>query len=66
LARYAECVLPARCQLDSFIESFTAALSLINAIVTALGLYRKKATVNSLKQLEAFWQRQGIYFEKEM
>jgi DNA-binding MurR/RpiR family transcriptional regulator len=66
LARYAECVLPARCQLDSFIESFTAALSLINAIVTALGLYRKKATVNSLKQLEAFWKRQGIYFEKEM
>jgi DNA-binding MurR/RpiR family transcriptional regulator len=66
LARYAECVLPARCKLDSFIESFTAALSLINAIVTALGLYRKEATMSSLKQLEAFWKRQGIYFEKEM
>ena len=66
LARYAECVLPARCKLDSFIESFTAALSLINAIVTALGLYRKEATMSSLKQLEEFWKRQGIYFEKEM
>ena len=66
LARYAECVLPARCKLDSFIESFTAALSLINAIVTALGLYRKEATMSSLKQLEVFWKRQGIYFEKEM
>lgn len=66
LARYAECVLPARCKLDSFIESFTAALSLINAIVTALGLYRKEETMSSLKQLEEFWKRQGIYFEKEM
>jgi DNA-binding MurR/RpiR family transcriptional regulator len=66
LARYAECVLPARCKLDSFIESFTAALSLINALVTALGLYRKEATMSSLKQLEEFWKRQGIYFEKEM
>jgi len=66
LARYAECVLPARCKLDSFIESFTAALSLINAIVTAVGLYRKEATMSSLKQLEEFWKRQGIYFEKEM
>jgi DNA-binding MurR/RpiR family transcriptional regulator len=66
LARYAECVLPARCKLDSFIESFTAALSLINAIVTALGLYRKETTVSSLKQLEEFWKKQKIYFEKEM
>ena len=66
LARYAECVLPARCKMDSFIESFTAALSLINAIVTAVGLYRKEATMSSLKQLEEFWKRQGIYFEKEM
>ena len=66
LARYAECVLPARCKMDSFIESFTAALSLINAIVTALGLYRKEETMSSLKQLEEFWKRQGIYFEKEM
>jgi len=66
LARYAECVLPARCKLDSFIESFTAAISLINAIVTAVGLYRKEATMSSLKQLEEFWKRQGIYFEKEM
>ncbi len=66
LARYAECILPARCKMDSFIESFTAALSLINAIVTAAGVYRKDATMNSLKTLEAFWQDRRIYYEKEM
>jgi len=66
LARYAHCVLPARCKMDSFIESFTAALSLINAIVTAAGVYRKDATLNSLKKLEEFWKSRGIYYEKEM
>jgi DNA-binding MurR/RpiR family transcriptional regulator len=66
LARYAECILPARCKMDSFIESFTAALSLINAIVTAAGVYRKDATMNSLKTLEAFWKNRKIYYEKEM
>jgi len=66
LARYAECVLPARCRMDSFIESFTAALSLINAVVTAAGVYRKDATMASLKKLEDFWKARGIYYEKEL
>jgi DNA-binding MurR/RpiR family transcriptional regulator len=65
LARYAHCVLSARCKMDSFIESFTAALSLINAIVTAAGVYRKDATMNSLKKLEEFWKNRRIYYEKE-
>jgi DNA-binding MurR/RpiR family transcriptional regulator len=65
LARYAQCVLPARCKMDSFIESFTAALSLINAIVTAAGVNRKDATMNSLKKLEEFWKNRRIYYEKE-
>jgi DNA-binding MurR/RpiR family transcriptional regulator len=66
LTRYAQWVLPARCKMDSFIESFTAALSLINAIVTAAGVYRKEATMNSLKELEEFWKRRKIYYEKEL
>jgi len=52
--------------MDSFIESFTAALSLINAIVTAAGVGRKDATMNSLKKLEDFWKDRRIYYEKEM
>ncbi len=38
LAQYADHVLTARYRMDSFIESFTAPLSLINAVVTALGV----------------------------
>jgi DNA-binding MurR/RpiR family transcriptional regulator len=66
LAKYAQCVLPARCKMDSFIESFTAALSLINAIVTAAGVFRKDATMDSLNKLEKFWKNRKIYYEKEM
>jgi DNA-binding MurR/RpiR family transcriptional regulator len=63
LARYAECILPARCKMDSFIESFAAPLSLINAVVTALGLCRRQTTMDSLKKLEAFWKSRKIYHE---
>lgn len=62
LAQYADHVLTARYQMDSFVESFTAPLSLINAIVTALGVFSKKSTMKSLKGLEEIWERQQIYY----
>jgi DNA-binding MurR/RpiR family transcriptional regulator len=49
--------------MDSFIESFTAPLSLINAIVTALGVHRKESTMETLNKLETFWQTRKIYYE---
>lgn len=65
LAPHADVVLTARCQMDSFVESFTAPLSLINAIVTAVGLCRKDATLKALKRLEEFWREQQVYFDSE-
>jgi len=62
LAQYADFVLTARCQLDSFIESFTAPLSLINAIVTALGVLSKNRSMKSLKELEDIWEKQQVYY----
>jgi DNA-binding MurR/RpiR family transcriptional regulator len=62
LAQYADNVLTAHYKMDSFIESFTAPLSLINAIVTALGVSRKKRTMRSLKELEGIWENQQIYY----
>jgi DNA-binding MurR/RpiR family transcriptional regulator len=64
LAHYADCVLPARCRLDSYIESFTAALSLINAVVTAMGVYDKDATMTCLNRMEQFWKDRKIYHDK--
>lgn len=63
LAQYADHVLIARYRMDSFIESFTAALSLINAVVTALGIRDQKTTLASLQELEKIWTGQEIYYQ---
>jgi DNA-binding MurR/RpiR family transcriptional regulator len=65
LAQHADVVLTARCKMDSFVESFTAPLSLINAIVTAVGLCRKEATLHGLKRLEELWRTQNVYCDNE-
>jgi DNA-binding MurR/RpiR family transcriptional regulator len=62
LAQHADHVLTARYQMDSFIESFTAPLSLINAIVTALGIQDRTRTLVSLRKLEEVWKRQETYY----
>jgi DNA-binding MurR/RpiR family transcriptional regulator len=62
LAQHADHVLTARYQMDSFIESFTAPLSLINALVTALGIQDRARTLASLGKLEEVWKRQKIYY----
>jgi len=63
LVQYADHVLTAQCKMDSFIESFTAPFSLINAIVTALGVHDKVSTMRSLKKLEEVWESQQIYYK---
>ncbi len=62
LAPYADHLLTARYKMDSFIESFTAAFSLINAMVTAVGVSNKRRTLKSLRELEEIWERQEVYF----
>ena len=65
LAQYADHVLTARYKMDSFIESFTAPLSLVNAVVTALGVHNQKSTLQSLEALEEVWKGQQVYFNTE-
>jgi len=65
LAHYADHVLTARYKMDSFIESFTAAFSLINALVTALGIQSPQNTYASLQHLERIWRTQQIYYRDE-
>jgi DNA-binding MurR/RpiR family transcriptional regulator len=65
LAHHADHVLTARYKMDSFIESFTASFSLINAVVTALGVKNKRRTMASLKELEEIWESQQTYYRDE-
>ncbi|MCE5280484.1 MAG: MurR/RpiR family transcriptional regulator [Deltaproteobacteria bacterium] len=61
LARKADWVLPVHSKLDSFIESFTAAMSLVNALLTAMSIQNPEETMKALKEREVLWQRKGIY-----
>ncbi|MFH2075098.1 MAG: MurR/RpiR family transcriptional regulator [Pseudomonadota bacterium] len=61
LARHADWVLPAHSRLDSFIESFTAAMSLVNALLTALSVQDPEETMRALKERETLWQQKEIY-----
>ncbi|MBN2439049.1 MAG: MurR/RpiR family transcriptional regulator [Deltaproteobacteria bacterium] len=56
LARYAQWVLPVHCQLDSFIESYTAAVSVASALVTAVSMNNPKETMDELKKHEELWK----------
>jgi DNA-binding MurR/RpiR family transcriptional regulator len=61
LARHAHWVLTAHCELDSFIESFTAATSLVNALLTAISIQDPKKTLRILREREALWEEKGVY-----
>ncbi len=61
LARHAHWVLTAQCQLDSFIESFTATTSLINALLTAISIQNPKETLRILQERETLWEKKGVY-----
>ena len=49
--------------IESYIESFTAALSLVNAIVTALAFKSGTDTMETLQEMEHVWEREGVYWK---
>jgi DNA-binding MurR/RpiR family transcriptional regulator len=61
LGRHAHWVLTAHCRLDSFIESFTAALSVVNALLTAVSIRNPRKTLRILKEREAIWEEKEVY-----
>jgi DNA-binding MurR/RpiR family transcriptional regulator len=56
LARYAGWVLPVHCHLDSYIESYTAAVSVATALVTAVSIKNPDETLAELKKHEELWK----------
>lgn len=48
--------------IESYIESFTAALSLVNALVTALAFASGRDNMQTLREMEKVWEREGVYW----
>ncbi len=65
LADIADATLTARTDMASFVDSLAAPLSLINALLVALGLHRKDALIDHFRQLESIWETYEVYLEEE-
>ncbi|MEK4200202.1 MULTISPECIES: MurR/RpiR family transcriptional regulator [Cytobacillus] len=65
LVPYADVVLTASSKLPTFIDSFTAPLSLINALIVYLGKERTEVVEERLEKLEDLWERFDIFYRKK-
>lgn len=61
----ADVSLTAPSEMPSFIDSFVAPLSLINALVIALGQKKRPEIEQHLQELEYVWDRFGIFYKED-
>lgn len=64
LIQHADIPLTASSQMPSFIDSFTAPLSLINALIISVGKERMDEARSRLDQMEATWDRFNVFYLK--
>ncbi len=57
----ADCSLYAMSDTASFVDSLVAPMSLINALVVAVGMHRRKELVRVFGDLEKIWDRYSVY-----
>lgn len=62
LAQLADISIFANSSLNSFIDSFAAPLSLVNALVTAVGVKKRGKTLDSLAELEEIWKKYNVFY----
>lgn len=65
LARVADHVLLARSDMASFVDSLVAPLSVINALIVAVGMSRRDEIEQTFNKLERIWEEYGVYEKPE-
>ncbi|MHB8063459.1 MAG: MurR/RpiR family transcriptional regulator [Ruminiclostridium sp.] len=61
VAQCADMSLFARSDMASFVDSLVAPLSLINALIVAIGMRRKDEVYNTFERLEKIWDEYQVY-----
>lgn len=61
IIRFSDCSLLAKSDMVSIVDSLTAPLSLINALIVAIALKKKDDVSNRLKTLENIWEKYEVY-----
>ena len=62
LAQLTDVSVFAESNLNSFIDSFAAHLSLINALISAVGARKRKENLESLSELEEIWEQYKMFY----
>lgn len=65
LAENADTVLMASSNMASFVDSLAAPLSLVNALIVALGLKRRAELEKTFEKLENIWDEYDVYQKAE-
>lgn len=65
LARVADHVLLARSDMASFVDSLVAPLSVINALIVAVGMSRRDEIEQTFNRLERIWEEYDVYEKPE-
>ena len=65
-AQYSDFSLITKSNMNSFVDSLVAPLSLINVLIILLGLRKKNELVANFENLEKIWYTQPIYATQEL
>ena len=65
VAQSADMGLYARSDMASFVDSLVAPLSVINALIVAVGMRRKTHVYNTFEKLEKIWDEYQVYDKSE-
>ncbi|SDB09858.1 MurR/RpiR family transcriptional regulator [Eubacterium oxidoreducens] len=63
---YSSCNLIAKSEMASIVDSMTAPMSVINALIVALTMFRKDEVVKNVEFLEDIWEQYQIYENDEI
>ena len=66
LAKCAHYSIYARSDMNSFVDSLVAPLSIINAIIVSIGIKRKEQIQTTLSKLERIWDEYQVYDQGDM
>ena len=64
IANLADYTLTAKSNMASFVDSLVAPLSLINALIVAVGMCEKEKITEHFNKLEKIWKKYNVYQEK--
>lgn len=59
--KYTDITLVASSNMLSFVDSLVAPMSLLNALIIAIGMEKKDATTSYFEDLESIWESHNIY-----